>query len=268
MNFFDRFDKEHIIIAHRGYRSIRAENTLDAFKEAIGKSDMFEFDVQYTKDFIPVVIHDDTLCRTTNAKSIFKDKVSPYYVKDFTLKEIKELDNSEWFLKSDPFGTIDTGEIDTDTLYSLPNSFISTLDTILEFIKDEDFPANLEIKDSKYFDSEKIAKDISHRMRSADILDSCIVSSFNHAYLKLLKKLDKDIKIAALFEKEERAELLKYLKELDVDAYHIDKSLVKKDKIKLLKDNGIYTNVYTINDSEEKKSLFNEGVKGIFTDKL
>jgi len=37
LNFFDNFTKEHLIIAHRGYRSIRAENTLSAFEASLGK---------------------------------------------------------------------------------------------------------------------------------------------------------------------------------------------------------------------------------------
>jgi len=47
MNFFNQFDKKNIIIAHRGNRSKYPENTIEAFRQAIGKSDMFEFDVQY-----------------------------------------------------------------------------------------------------------------------------------------------------------------------------------------------------------------------------
>ncbi len=268
MNFFDQFHKQHIIIAHRGYRSIRAENTIDAFKEAIGKSDMFEFDVQFTKDFIPIVIHDDTLSRTTNIKTVFKDKVAPFYVRNFTLSEIKELDNSSWFTKTDPFDTIKTGKVSFALLNTLLASSISTLDDILEFIKKENFPANLEIKDSKYFDANNIAKEIADRVCEHNVTESCIVSSFNHKYLKLLKKRKKDIKIAALFEKKDHDNLLSYLKDMEVDAYHIDKLLVEKEKISTLKKNGIYTNVYTINNKQEEVKLFEEGVKGVFTDIL
>ncbi len=45
--------------------------------------DGFEFDIQLSKDGIPVVIHDDTLERTTNGKGL---------VSDFTLKELQKLD--------------------------------------------------------------------------------------------------------------------------------------------------------------------------------
>jgi len=265
MNFFDQFEKEHIIIAHRGLRSIRAENTLEAFKVSIGKCDMFEFDVQYTKDFIPVVIHDDSLVRTTNAEDIFRDKKS-FNVRDFTLEEIRELDNTSWFIQKDPFLSIKDKKVDKKEIESLHKQSISTLDEVLSFIKQSDFPANLEIKNSNFFDPKDISQDILKRVLRFEATALCIVSSFNHSYIEKMKKSEKSIKIAALFEKKDKKNLFSYLKELDVDAYHIDKSLAEKKKIEMLKGEGIYTNVYTINDKKEEALLFSKGVKGVFTD--
>ena len=54
------------VVAHRGYSGRYPENTASAFEAAIGASaDMIELDVCLTKDRIPVVIHDQTLERTT-----------------------------------------------------------------------------------------------------------------------------------------------------------------------------------------------------------
>lgn len=54
------------ILAHRGARSQAPENTLEAFQKAFELgADGIECDVFLSKDGIPVVIHDETLDRTT-----------------------------------------------------------------------------------------------------------------------------------------------------------------------------------------------------------
>ena len=71
--------KNHILIAHRGYSAKYPENTILAFEKAIGKFDMIEFDISYTKDNKFIVIHDDTLIRTSNAAQYnMVDKVWEY----------------------------------------------------------------------------------------------------------------------------------------------------------------------------------------------
>jgi len=72
---------EIINIAHRGYSGKFDENTMLAFKKAIEyKADGIETDVQLSKDGVPVIIHDETLDRTTNGHG---------FVKDYTLDELK-----------------------------------------------------------------------------------------------------------------------------------------------------------------------------------
>lgn len=62
-----------ILIAHRGYAKRYPENTLIAIQAALEAGvNYVEFDVQFTKDGIPVVLHDVSLKRTTGAsKRIF-----------------------------------------------------------------------------------------------------------------------------------------------------------------------------------------------------
>ena len=55
------------IIAHRGYSQKYPENTLAAFEAAVAAGvPMIELDVRFSRDRRPVVIHDETLERTTN----------------------------------------------------------------------------------------------------------------------------------------------------------------------------------------------------------
>jgi glycerophosphoryl diester phosphodiesterase len=56
------------IIAHRGASGTAPENTMLAFERGLALgADAFEFDVRVSSDGIPVVIHDPTLDRTTDA---------------------------------------------------------------------------------------------------------------------------------------------------------------------------------------------------------
>ena len=72
-----------LIIGHRGASAEAPENTLAAFDLALAqKADGFEFDVRLSADGVPVIIHDDTVDRTTNGTG---------RVADMTLAELKSL---------------------------------------------------------------------------------------------------------------------------------------------------------------------------------
>lgn len=72
------------VIAHRGGPAYAPENTLAAFQNAIDQGvDWLEFDVQMTKDGELIVIHDETVDRTTNGTGA---------VADLTFEQIRSLD--------------------------------------------------------------------------------------------------------------------------------------------------------------------------------
>lgn len=80
-----------MVAAHRGYKSSYPENTLLAFQKALElEVDMLEFDLRLSKDGAVIVIHDETLQRTTNGEGA---------VADCTLEELKLLDAGGWFRK-------------------------------------------------------------------------------------------------------------------------------------------------------------------------
>ncbi|MFF5568673.1 glycerophosphodiester phosphodiesterase [Streptomyces sp. NPDC012623] len=86
-----------LVIAHRGASAYAPENTLAAVDRAHDLGiDWVENDVQRTRDGELVVIHDDTLRRTTDAERVFPDR-APWKVKDFTAAEIARLDAGSWF---------------------------------------------------------------------------------------------------------------------------------------------------------------------------
>lgn len=84
-------------VGHRGASAYAPENTLAAFRAARAQgADYFELDVQQTRDGVPVVMHDATLRRTTNAASVYPRR-APWRVGDLTLAEIGRLDAGSWF---------------------------------------------------------------------------------------------------------------------------------------------------------------------------
>lgn len=72
------------LCAHRGGLDTHPENTLPAFKNAVGAGvQMMEFDIQFSKDSMLVIMHDETVDRTTNGSG---------RISDLTLAQIRQLD--------------------------------------------------------------------------------------------------------------------------------------------------------------------------------
>ncbi|MEV0257107.1 glycerophosphodiester phosphodiesterase family protein [Streptomyces sp. NPDC050732] len=86
-----------LVVAHRGASAYAPENTLAAIDKARAMGFRWvENDVQRTKDGELVIMHDDTLKRTTNVEELFPDR-APWKVADFTAAEIAKLDAGSWF---------------------------------------------------------------------------------------------------------------------------------------------------------------------------
>lgn len=89
-----------IVVGHRGASGVAPENTVAAIREAARQgADYAEVDVVLSKDGVPVLVHDNTLARTTNAREVFPDR-APWTVGDFTLAELRSLDAGSWFDES------------------------------------------------------------------------------------------------------------------------------------------------------------------------
>jgi glycerophosphoryl diester phosphodiesterase len=84
-----REDEAPIPIAHRGLLRHAPENTLPAFAACLELGMGYELDIRTTKDGHLVVLHDDSVERTTNGPA--------RSVRDMTLAELKRLDAGSWF---------------------------------------------------------------------------------------------------------------------------------------------------------------------------
>ena len=250
MNFLELFKRPHLIAAHRGDRSKKPENTLSALASSVGRCDFAEIDVQLTKDLIPVIIHDDTLDRTSNVSTIetYKDR-TPWRVSDFTLEELESLDLGSWF----------NGKYEP----------ILTLEKALSFAKEEQLYLNVEIKDmSNTFSDESVVTIIIEMIKKTQTEHLVLISSFNHHYLPICKKLSPYIPTAALQAYKPPKDNINYLQTLQVDSYHPEDRITNKKKLEDVRNAGIFINVYTVNEPKRQKELFEWGVNGIFTDFL
>lgn len=269
MGFWENFKKDKkLIVAHRGARSIRPENTMAAFKEAIKKSDFIELDVGLTKDGVAVVIHDDTLERTSNVKD-FPEFKKPYRVIDYTYKQLSKLDFGSWFINEDPFETIKNDVVKIEDLKSLKIQRIPTLNKVLKFLHKHKYPVNVEIKDlSRTKFNKSVVKTIVDIIEDNVMVNYVLVSSFNHRYLRQVHRHNTSIDIAALQENEHPKDLVKHLKRLRVRSYHPEFKIADTDLIQNLNNAGIFTNIFTVNEEDDIEKLFNAGAKSVFTDKL
>ena len=267
--FFERFSGTGYICAHRGARSIAPENTLMALEKARnGGADLWETDVQVTADGELVLFHDYTLERTTDVAGCpeFVDR-RPWNLADFTLAELQQLDAGSWFLQADPFGTIATGEVPEGDFSTISKQRIPLLRDVLDDCRKYDFPVNLEIKDQTGTAADvTIVEQILNLIKTTATEHLVLLSSFNHNYLRQVKQFNRIIATAVLVEKKHPQDLLRYLCDLDVDAYHPDQLITAATLVHQLTAAGIVVNLWTVNDIERAQYFAAAGATFICTD--
>ncbi|AZK45056.1 glycerophosphodiester phosphodiesterase [Paenibacillus lentus] len=227
-----------INFAHRGAAGHCPENTMIAFKRALefGATGI-ETDVQMTKDGQLVLIHDETLRRTTG---------SPEWVKDVTLTELMSKDAGAWF--HDDF----RGEK------------IPTLEQLLELVKPLDMIINLELKNGiiRYPGLEGKVIELVRRFA---LSERVIISSFNHYSLVECKKLAPEIRTGILY-MEGLYEPWAYAKRIGADALHAFQYAVVPELVAAASEYGMPYHPFTVNEKAEMQALIQAGVAGIITD--
>ncbi len=256
-----------LVVAHRGARGHAPENTLTA--AALGyaaHADLWELDANYTKDGALVVMHDDTLVRTTNVEAVFPGRPT-YRVCDFTLDEIKSLDAGSWYAGRDQFGRVAAGELDAATLKSFDGLTVPTLEEALLFTKENNWYVNVEIKNhSHLIGHETVTSDVIELLRQLDMVERVIVSSFQHRYLEECRLLCPELATGALVEETRPEDPVALCRRLRVNAYHPDRLILAPGDLAALRDAGFAINVWTVNDMDEARRLVAEGATGIITD--
>ncbi|MDH7447987.1 glycerophosphodiester phosphodiesterase [Aquimarina sp. 2201CG14-23] len=218
------------IFGHRGAAGLVAENTLESISEALAHNvDGIEIDVHRCKTGELVVIHDETLSRTTNGYG----KVS-----EFTWQELEKLRTQEG--------------------YSIP-----TLIQVLDLI-DGRCILNIELKGigTALPTVELLERQI---LNSNWNYDDFILSSFDHSQLFQIKAVTLDFKLGVLTEGN-ISKVLKVSENLRAFSIHPSINKVTKEEVLLAKEQGYKVYVWTVNDQSFIETSKTWNVEGIITD--
>ena len=226
------------IYAHRGSSGTHPENTLAAFEEAARLAIYgVELDVHLSKDGELVVIHDETIDRTSNGVG---------YVKDLTLSELRAYDYGSWFNEE------------------FAGAKIPTLEEVLVIFQHTSHHVNIELK-SDVFLYEGMGEKVLYLVEKMAMADRVVISSFDHEAVRNFKKMAPHIEVAILT-MEVLVDAYDYARFIPANALHIflPTAIRKMTKDALLK--GAIIRVFTVNDEDNAMALERIGVHAIFTD--
>lgn len=254
------------VIAHRGARSLAPENTLAAARKAhqLG-ANLWETDVAVTADNQLVLMHDDTMMRTTDVADKFPDRVRSAFT-TYSLAEIRTLDAGSWFARDDPFGQVATGAVTPQELASFTGEKVPTLREAFELTLELDWFLNLELKAQPVakveFDLVGAVLDLSDKVGIGP--DHLLFSSAQLAWLKILKKSRPGFEvqgILGLFPEDPMD-----FSDPFFDTYNPRHTRLSIDQFEAQVSLGIKLNPFTVNDDKTIDRFIEIGVAGLITD--
>ena len=230
------------IIGHRGFKKKYPENTLAGFRAAMDTGvPMIELDVTLSRDRKLVVIHDDTLDRTTNGHGPVGDQ---------TLEQLKRLDAGSWF-HSDFKGE------------RLPQ-----LVEVLKMVKGRGM-INIEIKSNAYeshHPPDAIEKQVVDLVMQENAADKILISSFNAEILQQISEIAGRPELALISSEPADEHTLEFCRNIHAFSWHPDHRVATEDQVKRMHAAGIRVFPYTVNTFEDYAAMRAMGVDGIITD--
>ncbi|MFZ0242200.1 MAG: glycerophosphodiester phosphodiesterase family protein [Desulfobacterales bacterium] len=231
-----------VVIAHRGYRKRFPENTLAAFAAAFDSgAPMVELDVALTRDRRAVVLHDDTLERTTDGRG---------QVCDFTLAELKRLDAGSWF---DP---------------RFAGERLPSLDEALDLCAARGM-VNIEIKAAAFEagrPADAIEEQVLRAVAQRGMGARAVISSFDTRFLDRICERPAAPAIGLLTEVRPTADPLRLCQRLRAFSWHPEYHSLTAEKVRDMHAAGIRVLPYTVNRPADFRRLLQMGVDGVFSD--
>jgi glycerophosphoryl diester phosphodiesterase len=253
-SFFEKKNNEVLVIAHQGGDGLFPSNTLYAFQEAAKLGvDVLELDIHASKDGYLVVIHDDTVDRTTNGTG---------KVNNLTLAELKELDAGyHWSpeRKGETFPYRDEG---------------ITIPTLEEVFQEfPDYRINIEIKQETPSIAQPLCDLILHYEKQEQVL----VVSFSDKAMNEFRAscpavvtagYPSEIRTFYIFHRLFLAGLYRpYADAFQVPEYQDELHIVTKRFVDDARRKNIDIHVWTVDETEDMQRLIDLGVDGIMTDR-
>lgn len=226
-----------LVWAHRGASGYAPENTLAAFQKAVDLgADGVELDIQLTKDDQIVVIHDETIDRTSDGKG---------WVKDYTLEELRAFNYNR-------------------TKPEYKHADIPTMREVFELLKPTGLFINIEIKTGVVF-YEKIEEKILALTKEMGMEDRVCYSSFNHYTVTRIHELNPDAEVGFLYA-DGPIDMPSYGVKHGVNALHPALYNLQYDGfVKECKEKGLKLNVWTVNERPYMEMCCQYGVDAIIT---
>lgn len=226
------------IYGHRGAAGTFPENTMISFQEAaqLG-ADGIELDVHMSKDGELIVIHDETVDRTTNGTG---------YVRGLTYPQIRKLDASYKF--KGKYG----------------KCLIPTLDEVLEWAAGLSLKVNIELKNN-VFEYPYLEMKVLNLLYKLNMKDAAVLSSFNHNSMARVVSLDSTVETAILYSLQ-MFEPWRYAKHMSVKSLHPNYRTVNDIVIYGAHSEGLSVRPYTVNDTAMMKKLYDLGCDALITD--
>ena len=244
-------EKRPIIIGHRGFSMVAPENTRASFELAVAAgADLVELDYHHSKDGIPVVMHDYTLDRTTDATN--RLSATKIRVDARPAAEIVKLDAGSWF---HPRYAKETPPTLSEALDLIQAKGVTLIER-----KAGDAATCIEL------------------LREKKMINALVVQAFDWAYLADFNRLEPKQVLGALGPPSEKGgkkltDEQKRLSSAWVDEVKATGSRavvwnrqVTKESVEYAHQNGLKVWVYTINDPALAISLLDLGIDGIITD--
>jgi putative cell wall-binding protein/glycerophosphoryl diester phosphodiesterase len=274
-------DRRDLTIGHRGALFDGPENTLYSMHQAVAAGvHMFEFDLHSSAEGEIVVIHDDTVDRTTDAEG---------HVGSMTVEELKALDAGYWHIPATyphrrdgapdeyVYRGIATGEVPPPEGFTANDFTIPTLEEVLEA-----FPDTWLLFEIKDFQSTQ-APPSAPPQRLAELLEAYdrdssngIVASFDDRWLEVMQQLSPQMSFAPGLA--QAAAMWTLIGQggvpEDADRYDIlflPESLgpiepVDADTVANANAAGLAVHVFTVNDCHELEAILDTGVHGVLSD--
>lgn len=253
--FFDNFDAYPLVIGHADDtgQGLWPGNTL-LFLEGTADLgiDMLEMDVQMTRDGQLVLMHDDTVDRTTNGTG---------RVADLTLAEIQALEVAvNW--------TPDDGQT-----YPYRGAGLRAPALAEVFERFPDYPMTIEIKGA----DPAVGPQLCALIRAYDKTDTVLVPSFSATAIEAFRAACPEVATAANGDEVRAFVVLDFvflanLLTLDYEAFQVPEEsdgipVVIESFVRNAHGRGLQVHVWTINDPDDMQRLISLGVDGIMTDR-
>jgi glycerophosphoryl diester phosphodiesterase len=228
------------VIGHRGAAAYAPENTLAGFRKAKALGCRWvEFDVRLTADNQPVLLHDDRLERTTNGRG---------GVSGLQLAAVRRYDAGNWFHSS------------------FAGERVPTLEEALMLLAELGLGANVELKAVRGREAVTGAVVAELLARTWPTNPAhLLISSFQRASLAAARDRAPHVSRGILFRHVPK-NWHNVATGLGCVTIHADQQRLRPAVLSEIRRAGYPLLVYTVNDPERAKILFDFGVKSVFSD--